>query len=144
MNKVDEILIKYEFIKETAENSNLDEMSQQLNKSIGGFIDKSNEQYRNIKHREVNMINNILDIGTKSVANRIDYKLNDLLNDELYIGKSFSKLETIKEILSSSVESQSKLEEKLISSIKIDLGTSMFKELEHELLSDEFLEYIME
>jgi len=144
MNKIDEILIKYGFIKETTENSNLDEMSHKLNKSIYKFIEKYNEQYRDIKNREINTINNILDIGKESVANRIGYKLNDLFNDELYIGKSFYKLEAIKEKLANSVENQSNLEEKLISSIKMDLGTSMFKELEHELLSDEFLEYMME
>lgn len=144
MNKVDKILIKYGFIKETTENSNLDEMSHKLNKNIDKFIEKYNEQYINIKNREVNIINDILHIGKQSVANRIDYKLKDLLNDELYIGKSFSKLETIKERFAASVENQSKREEELISSIKMELGTSMFKELEHELLSDEFLEYMME
>lgn len=144
MNSVEEILIKYGFNKDPMKNNKLDEMSQKLNQSIGKFIDKSNKENRDIKRKEVKAINDILGICTQSVANRIDYKLNDLFNDELYIGKSLYKLENIKEKLANSIENQSKREEKLISSIKIDLGESMFKELEYELLSDEFLEYIME
>lgn len=142
MNKVEELLIKYGFIEDPMKDINLDEIAQRLDKSIIEIFDKSKKQYNYIKHEEVKLINEILNITRQPVANRIDSKLDELLNYNLYMGKSIHKLENIRKELNISIENQIKKEEQLILLIKKEVGMSMFKELEHELISDEFLEYI--
>lgn len=142
MNEVDKLLIKYNFTTSPIESNTLDIEISTLDKNINNYINKIKSENNSTISKEVELINNILALVNQNILERTNYDKDEIIEDEFIMGKSFTKLKKIEDKLLTQINKKNSEEYNFILSLMKTLGNDRFIELEDQLLSDEFLNYL--
>lgn len=144
MNKVDELLIKYNFTKEPIKDDCINEESSNLDEKINKRYLEIEDIINTQAEKELVVINEIQDLMQNRT--RIIKRLNlvEVASDEYEVGKSYKKLLKLKKNIEKKIEEEQEKDKKVLSQIENEIDEKEFEQIKHNFNSSKFLQYISE